>query len=145
MLVFALSGFALSVASPDRWTQAPPDRTAAVQGSRAKPANLKVLPKDISSAALDGLMHEYGEELGVKCGFCHAVDLRTGRFDYASDENPRKDTARVMIAMLRDINTKYLAQLGDPSYPVLVTCGNCHQGRANPPDFLPGAAALSQR
>ncbi len=107
--------------------------------------NLKVLPKDISARELDGLMHEYGEELGVKCGYCHTEDPQTGRLDYASDENPRKETARLMIAMLRDINTKYLAQLGDPSYPVIVTCGNCHQGQTNPPDFVPGSPALSQR
>ncbi len=115
-------------------------------GAAIRTTNLRVLPKDISAAELDGLMHRYDEELGVSCGYCHAENPQNGKINYASDENPRKETARLMIAMLRDINTKYLAQLGDPSYPVAVTCGNCHQGQTNPPDFdSSAAAAVSER
>ncbi len=42
-----------------------------------------------------------------------------------------------MIAMLDEINSKYLAQLDDQKYAALVTCGNCHQGQADPPPFEP--------
>jgi hypothetical protein len=103
----------------------------------ARPTNLRVLPKDSSAADIKALMDEYGQELGVKCEHCHAQDPRTQRMDYASDDNPAKQTARVMIAMLDEINSKYLAQLDDQKYPVLVTCGNCHQGQADPPSFEP--------
>ena len=103
----------------------------------AKPTNLRVLPKESSTADIKALMDEYGQELGVKCEHCHTQDSRTQRMDYASDDNPAKQTARVMIAMLDEINSKYLAQLDDQKYPVLVTCGNCHQGRADPPSFEP--------
>lgn len=103
----------------------------------AKPTNLRVLPKESSTADIKALMDEYGQELGVKCEHCHTQDSRTQRMDYASDDNPAKQTARVMIAMLDEINSKYLAQLDDQKYPVLVTCGNCHQGQADPPSFEP--------
>jgi hypothetical protein len=103
----------------------------------AKPTNLRVLSKDSSAADIKSLMDEYGRELGVKCEYCHAQNAQTQRPDYASDDNPAKQTARVMIAMLEEINGKYLAQLDDQKYPVLVTCGNCHQGQADPPTFEP--------
>ncbi len=111
----------------------------------AAPTNLRVLPRDISRTDLDGLMHQYNQELGVSCAFCHTEGAGTRRLDFASEDNPHKQTARLMIAMLREINDKYLAQLGDPSYPVLVTCGNCHQGQSDPPDFEPRAVAASHR
>jgi Photosynthetic reaction centre cytochrome C subunit len=101
----------------------------------AKPNNLRVLAKDSSAADIKNLMDQYGRELGVKCEYCHTQNSRTQQPDYASDDNPAKQTARVMIAMLDEINNKYLAQLDDQKYPVLVTCGNCHQGQADPPSF----------
>ncbi len=60
----------------------------------------------------------------------------TRKLDYVSDDVPAKQAARVMIAMLNDINDKYLTQLGrDARYAVPVTCGSCHQGRSSPPEF----------
>jgi hypothetical protein len=100
-----------------------------------KPSNLRVLPKDSSPADIKNLMDQYGRELGVKCEYCHTQSSRTQQPDYASDDNPAKQTARVMIAMLDEINNKYLSQLDDQKYAVLVTCGNCHQGQADPPNF----------
>ncbi len=97
--------------------------------------NLRVLPQDISAAELDSVMKEYGEGLGVSCGYCHVKDPKTQHIDYVSDQNPRKQAARTMIAMLQYINTTYLSRIGDPRYPTLVTCGNCHQGQTHPPDF----------
>jgi Photosynthetic reaction centre cytochrome C subunit len=93
--------------------------------------NLKVLPKDIPDGELAGLMVRYSRELGVQCQFCHAEG--PNGIDFASDESPAKLTARVMIGMLSDINTKYLAQVGDRRYSVPLTCGNCHQGQTTPP------------
>jgi hypothetical protein len=63
-------------------------------------------------------------------------DASTRKFDFASDENPDKNTARLMITMLKDINEKYLPQLGgDRRYATAVTCGSCHQGQSSPPTF----------
>jgi len=111
--------------------------SSASQSASFKPRNLRVLPRDISDEELKKRMHEYEQGLGVPCGYCHAQDAQTKKIDYASDENPIKQTARMMISMTNDINTKYLAQLGDRRYAQPVTCGHCHQGQADPPDFEP--------
>jgi hypothetical protein len=103
---------------------------------RSKPVNLQVLPKEMSAASVGKLMKRFEQDLGVKCSHCHVEDPHTLKVDYVSDENPRKQTARVMISMLADINDKYLAQLGaDRRYAVPVTCGSCHQGQSSPPEF----------
>jgi Photosynthetic reaction centre cytochrome C subunit len=101
-----------------------------------KPVNIKVLPRDISPAEIGKVMRRFETDLGVKCGHCHVEDPNTHKFDYASDDNPAKSTARLMIMMLKDINEKYLPQLGgDNRYASHVTCGSCHQGQSSPPAF----------
>jgi Photosynthetic reaction centre cytochrome C subunit len=109
----------------------------APQEAPANPRNLRVLPKDSSAADVKILMDRYGQELGVACEYCHAQDQQSRKIDYVSDDNPAKQTARVMIAMLDEINSKYLAQLDDQKYAVPVSCGNCHRGEADPPTFEP--------
>jgi hypothetical protein len=111
--------------------------------SAPKPKNLRVLPANSSAADIKSLMEQYGDELGVKCEYCHTRNAGTQSLDYASDDNPAKQTARVMIAMLNEINTKYLAQLDDQKYAVLVSCGNCHRGHVDPPEFEPAMAAAA--
>ena len=101
--------------------------------------NLKVLPKDISGQELHARMQQYVTEVGVPCEYCHAENPQTGKPDFASDENSIKETARFMIKMTDDINTKYLAQLGDRRYSPPFTCGSCHQGQPEPPAFVPKA------
>jgi hypothetical protein len=97
--------------------------------------NLKVLPANTSDVEVLQLMVRYGQELGVQCSFCHAENPQTQQLDLASEENPRKQTARIMMGMLSDINSKYLAQVSDRRYAVPITCGNCHQGQTFPPPF----------
>ncbi len=100
--------------------------------------NLQVLPETLSPSGLKTLMKQYERELGVSCSYCHVEDRDSGVVDYASDENPRKHTARIMISMLDDINSKHLAQLaGDRRYSEPVSCGSCHRGRASPQGFAP--------
>ena len=135
LLSCVTAGIALNAAS-----QSPADKQEATpvpQEAFSRPRNLKVLPKSIRGEDLTKLMREYEQGLGVPCGYCHAEDAQTKQIDYASDDNPIKQTARVMITMTGDINTKYLAQLGDRRYATPVTCGNCHHGQATPPDFEP--------
>jgi cytochrome c peroxidase len=120
--------------------QPPSDSTApfAAGAAHVKPVNLKVLATDIPSVELGRLMKGFEKDLGVTCSHCHVEDAATHKFDYASDENPAKSQARLMITMLKDINDKYLAQLGgDRRYAVPVTCGSCHQGQSSPPAFEP--------
>jgi hypothetical protein len=110
---------------------------AASQEPAAKTTNLQVLAKDSTAADIKSLMDRYTQELGVSCDYCHSQDPRTQKLDYASDDNPKKQTARVMIVMLNEINTKYLAQLDDQKYAMPVSCGNCHRGQTDPPEFEP--------
>lgn len=67
--------------------------------------------------------------LGVSCGFCHE------RRNFASEGNPRKQTARRMIEMTKLVNQQFF-----PDYTPAegesklgkVTCFTCHQGSEKP-------------
>jgi hypothetical protein len=102
--------------------------------------NLKVLPKETSITDVYKLMAGMQKDLGVQCGFCHEEDPDSKRIDYASDENPRKETARFMMRMTNDINEKYLGKFGDRQYAQPITCGNCHLGQMHPPPYDPAAS-----
>jgi hypothetical protein len=114
---------------------APGPQQAVTPGAAG--SNLQVLSKDTSPTELLGLMTQYSQELGVACTFCHAQNARTQGMDFASDESPMKQVARVMISMVHDINDKYLSQVGDRRYAKPISCGNCHQGQTYPPEFDP--------
>jgi Photosynthetic reaction centre cytochrome C subunit len=140
LLSFAALGIAVRTPSQDLSSSR--TSVAALSNpheSASKPKNLRVLPQDSSAVDIKILMDRYGQELGVKCEYCHTQDPQTQKLDYVSDDNPAKQTARVMIAMLDEINSKYLAQLDDQKYAVPVSCGNCHRGQADPPTFEPAS------
>jgi hypothetical protein len=122
-------------------TPAPVPATPAARpprGPRPNPTNLKVLPKNITGDEINKLMHQYESDLGVDCEFCHARNPETRRNDFPSDANPLKDSARIMIKMTDDLNTKYLTQIiGDHKPDVPITCGTCHRGMAHPEAFVP--------
>ncbi len=101
------------------------------------PSNLKVLPKDMTSQQVVAIMRDWEKELGVECEYCHAKDPATGRNNFASDANPIKDRARVMMKMTHTINAEYLTQLTDPKPEHEVNCGTCHRGMAKPAVFVP--------
>ena len=132
-------GFMFLDAAAGADSQDPISDDAASTGTvvpHTKPVNIKVLPQEISAAQIGKVMKRFETDLGVKCGHCHVEDTTTHKFNYASDENPAKSTARQMISMLKDINEKYLPQLGaDRRYAAQVTCGSCHQGQSSPPTF----------
>jgi hypothetical protein len=100
-----------------------------------KPQNLKVLPEDTD---LRKVMRQFAGDLGVECEFCHtAPDPVTHRADRASDANPVKETARFMIQLTDDLNTKYLAEMPNRRYADPITCGTCHRGEKHPSIFVP--------
>ena len=119
--------------------QAPAAPPPASQQRRPAPppTNLKVLPKDTTGEQVRTIMRGYERELGVECEYCHAKDPATGRNNFASDANPMKDRARVMMKMTAAINSEYLTQLTDPKPESPVTCGTCHRGMAKPAAFIP--------
>ena len=57
--------------------------------------------------------------LGVMCTFCHVEDR-------SSDEKQEKLTARMMFAMVKDLNSKF------PDGKEHVTCYTCHRGAEMP-------------
>lgn len=101
--------------------------------------NLQVLPADVSRAELGEIMLENLRALGLPrragegCLHCHAgsLDIPRGQWDYASDEKPAKEQARVMMAMVREINDSFVARL-EHRRGVEVGCTTCHAGRLNP-------------
>ena len=87
-------------------------------GPGGPPKNLKILtPEDLRG----GIMRKFATALGQNCTFCH-VSLQ----DAASDEKPQKETARHMIAIVKEINAKF------PDGKEHVTCYTCHRGDTMP-------------
>jgi len=98
-------------------------------------SNLKVLPRNISSKALQSIMiDEFEDGLGVGCNFCHAEQKGSHRLDYASDAKPEKEIAREMMRMTMKINKKYFKLrhpvIGDGS--LIISCNSCHRGQPRP-------------
>ena len=126
-------------------TPAPADAAAPQQPRphppRPKPTNLQVLPKDYTGDQVIAIMHKFEDQLGVECDYCHTKNPTptptTGHLDFASDTNPMKDRARIMMRMSHEINQTYLTQLTTPPPTQQVSCGTCHRGQAKPPAFVP--------
>jgi hypothetical protein len=96
-----------------------------------KPHNLKVLPHDISVAALIDTMKGFTRALGVRCTYCHVgrEEDPLSSYDFASDAQAPKEKARVMLRMVAAINADYLSALPQRHDPaVTVSCSTCHRG-----------------
>jgi hypothetical protein len=131
---------AFSQTNPQTNSQPSPQTSGNPPAQRRQipaPTNLKVLPKDTTGPQVISIMHGFEGQLGVECTYCHAKDPATGHPNFASDANPMKDRARVMIKMANTINSQYLTQLTDPQPENPVTCGTCHRGMAQPSVFVP--------
>jgi len=89
--------------------------------------SLKLLPADTHVHGADSLMGEFRDALNVDCNYCHG-----GGRTQEVDINPRKDIARKMIMLVRQINSNFP---GTGVYPVgnqEVTCYTCHRGDPHP-------------
>lgn len=140
ILLVALATQPLMAAPAMQAGGAPSGPESHAHGPLPKPVNLKVLPKDIAPEELRQIMRGYAGALGVKCGFCHAMNPQTHKMDFASDAKPDKTTARLMIRMTRTVNTEYMAKVVDPDAKPAdkhVTCGTCHRGHHMPEQFVP--------
>ena len=69
------------------------------------------------------------EALDVQCTFCHDPHA------FAADDYKTKETARMMLAMARDINSKF------PDGKRHVSCYTCHRGMTEPAMEPPAAPA----
>jgi len=68
------------------------------------------------------LMQEIVQALGVQCEYCHSAPRGSGL------PEPKKDIARQMIAMTREINTRVQTATGKTSDAAQVKCVTCHRG-----------------
>ena len=100
------------------------------------PKNLQVLPKDMTRGQVVQIMRGVAGALGVRCDYCHleGPDKTFQTMDFASDEKDTKKTAREMMKMAMDINTKYLtgAMGRTLTERTQVRCVTCHHGVAKP-------------
>lgn len=74
-------------------------------------------------------MQHVVQGVGGSCGSCHT------RGNFASDDNPRKVTARRMIEMTKAINAQFFPDhkpAEGESILGRVTCFTCHQGEEKP-------------
>ncbi len=98
--------------------------------------NLKVLPKDISQDELIDTMRDFSLGLGVRCLYCHVGKEDSKSLwdnDFVSDEKPAKQTARVMLQMMQEINRSHLAKIKKPAPELLqVSCVTCHRRQTRP-------------
>lgn len=134
-------GAAIVAGSASAQAPEPAQGGAAPRRQMPRPSNLKVLPSDISGQELMQTMHGWEAQLGAECTTCHATDpsrtMPNGRpaINFADDSKKEKQTARVMYKMMQDINSNYIAKVGDAD--AKVTCGTCHRGHIVPEAFVP--------
>jgi hypothetical protein len=98
-----------------------------IQADERPGVSLKLLPPDTPVHGGDSLMGEFRDALGVDCNYCHG-----GGRPQEVDINPRKDIARKMIMLVRQINSQFP---GTGVFPVgnqEVTCYTCHRGDTHP-------------
>jgi len=122
----AASAAFLAAAVAAQQTAAP---TAPPPKAEAPAVNLKVLPMGIPRQNLIAVMQMIAASLGVKCTFCHVGNSRE-TMDFPSDAKKEKQTARMMLAMVRRINEEDF-KIQDFSKSK-VTCYTCHRGAPHP-------------
>jgi tetratricopeptide (TPR) repeat protein len=95
--------------------------------------NLEILPKDIPKAELVSVMRGFSTALGVRCNHCHVGENASTLegFDFASDDKEPKRIARVMMAMVREINQEEIPKTGIEN-ATQVRCVTCHRGVQKP-------------
>lgn len=97
--------------------------------------NLTVLPSSIGAKDLSRTMKSFTGALGVRCIYCHVGEegKSLAEFDFVSDAKPEKNKARIMMAMVQNINSKYLSTFHEnDEKSVQVNCQTCHRGSSLP-------------
>jgi hypothetical protein len=87
------------------------------------PKNLQVFPKNTTKDQIKAAMKTISKELGVECDHCHEVP------DMASDKLAPKKTAREMMRMTEELNSKWIKKVDAKAE---VTCNTCHRGQPKP-------------
>lgn len=95
--------------------------------------NLKFFPATITRDSLVSVMRNFSFSLGVRCVYCHVGEdsPNLAGIDWKSDEKATKRTAREMLRMVADINTRVQSVVSHAA-PVTVKCATCHRGVPRP-------------
>jgi hypothetical protein len=109
------AGFALAIACFAAAQQSPTEGRTAEQVYK----NIQIL-KGIPADQITPIMRVIARDLGVTCEYCH------DEMDRSKDGLEPKETARKMIAMMRDINKNSFGGRTE------VTCMTCHNGHSEP-------------
>jgi hypothetical protein len=138
LLAGAVAAFAVSAA----FAQGAPPVNPRVFPAEMK--NRQVLPPGTGGAQLRETMRTFALSLGVRCTHCHTgtEEMPLPERDFASDDNPRKTTARDMIRMVRYLNEERLPAIPGLEAP-RVTCYTCHRGATKPETELPPEPPLA--
>jgi hypothetical protein len=141
LVCIAISAVMAAAQSPARGPQSHVNPPNDSPHAFPAPANLKVLPKDLTGQQVHDIMEGWTRDLGVRCVACHAnapEDKSAASpppLAFADDSKPMKDIARLMYAMTEQINGKFIAKVEGSGMPV--TCGTCHRGNVSPDGFVP--------
>jgi len=80
---------------------------------------------------MQGFVRQLGVQAQGGCGYCHSGTAP--QWDFASDSNPKKDVARRMILMSREITGKMPEVTGKQASAITaLRCATCHRGTAVP-------------
>jgi len=105
------------------FAQAPPGGGKGGGGGKNPPKNLKFFTADNWADVGRPMMQTFVASLGLAdkggCGFCHEQDK-------SADTKMEKVMARMMLGMVKDINSKF------PDGKEHVTCFTCHRGDTMP-------------
>ena len=89
-------------------------------GKGGPPKNLQVLTPENLMDNMRAFVPALGLADKGGCNFCHVAD------DRSADTKQEKVMARMMISMVKDINSKF------PDGKVHVSCFTCHRGSTEP-------------
>ncbi len=88
-----------------------------------EPQNVQVLKGMTTAQVWNYMQYEVSGAMGVSCQYCHDIN------NYAADAYPTKISARLMLLLLRDVNSQYISNL--PNWRGnYVRCATCHNGQA---------------
>ena len=107
----------------------PQEKTSpAVKTAEQVRKNIQAL-KGLPASQFSTVMDFMATSLGVRCNHCHVSDSTGWQFE--KDDKAEKRTARKMIQMVVDLNTKNFGGRN------AVTCVTCHHGTPEPTALMP--------
>ncbi|MFI5252426.1 MAG: c-type cytochrome [Bacteroidota bacterium] len=103
----------------------------AIKGKEDKPVtevfkNIKAFDPKMPAGRLPDIMAMWCRTLGVTCKNCHLMG------DWDKDDQIPKETARGMMQMVNDINTKTFKTIKGLDEDSRIGCWTCHRGRKKP-------------